>query len=101
VYILLLCSGILSGFSDTPHNGVPPEAAILGFHRASAYTGQTGAPDGSDQSGQEIGELSISMFSTRSSACVCWPEKRQQVQKRDDQAGPHMAKLFEGQTAYW
>jgi hypothetical protein len=39
-------------------DGVPPEAAILGFHCASAYTGQTGAPDQSNRSGQELGEFS-------------------------------------------
>jgi hypothetical protein len=61
---------ILSGLADlratlgTPpaSDGVPPEAAILGFHRASVATGQTGAPDRSDRSGQELGEFSVSTF---------------------------------------
>jgi hypothetical protein len=49
---------ILCATSD----GVPLEAAILGFHHTSAYTGQTGAPDRSDRSGQELGEFSVLMF---------------------------------------
>jgi hypothetical protein len=51
--------------------GVPPEAAILGFHHASAYTGQTGAPDRSDRSGQELGEFNVFRRSARSCARVC------------------------------
>jgi hypothetical protein len=43
-------------------DGVPPEAAILGFHRAPAYTGKTGAPDRSDRSGQELDEFNVLTF---------------------------------------
>jgi hypothetical protein len=47
---------------------------ILGFHRASAYTGQTGAPDRSDRSGQEFGEFSI-FDVPRDLALVCVDQK--------------------------
>jgi hypothetical protein len=55
-------------------DGAPLEAAILGFHRASAYTGQTGAPDRSDRSGQELGEFSVLTF-LRDLALVCVDQK--------------------------
>jgi hypothetical protein len=55
---------------------VPPEAVILGFHHASAVTSQTGAPDRSDRSGRILVSLAF-QSSARSSARVCWTEKRQ------------------------
>jgi hypothetical protein len=55
-------------------DGVSPEAAILGFHRASANTGQTGAPDQSDRSGHELGEFSVSTF-PRDLVLVCVDQK--------------------------
>jgi hypothetical protein len=69
LFVSTTIKDVLSGLADlratlgAPHsNRVPPEAVILGFHRASVATGQTGALDRSDPSEQELSEFSVSTF---------------------------------------
>jgi hypothetical protein len=51
----------------------------------SAYTGQTGAPDRSDRSGQELGEFSVSTF-PRDLALACVDQKSVNRKKRKNLA---------------
>jgi hypothetical protein len=55
-------------------DGIPPEATLIGFHCAPAYTAQICAPDQSDRSEQRLCEFRI-LTPARSSFRVCWHVK--------------------------